>query len=261
MNIPEILKITRSERSSFKYLEKLRWLGKVICPKCGSSNAKKPDLTHKDTRYRCNVCHSRFTVFTDTYLTGCKIKPSKLILSVKLYTLELPVSVISKELGLNYKTVLSLIDKIRQTILVHNSSRKSQITIMELEKSYITGKPDKNGNSKVQIPVFGIREQDGKVSVDVIYNVGRLGNYDFLIVDGHNRMKVDTYSKEQINLIDSFWMYAKERLLRHRGVAPGKLPLYMKELEFRFNNIANDSTEQTILGYLLSTLPDKTITN
>lgn len=257
MTIPEILKITQTEKSSLKYLEGLRWSGKILCPKCGSSEVKTIDFEHKDSRYRCNWCRSRFTVFTDTYLTGCKIKASKLILAVKLYTLELPVSVINKELGLNYKTVLSLVDKIRQTVFNHTSDEKDRIGLIELQEAFSTGKYEDRKGKKPQTPVFGIREQNGKVSVEVVYNIGGLSSYEFLVVDGYNRIKVGTEGRVQTSLLEGFWTYAKDRLSQHRGVAPEKLPLYMKELEFRFNNISNNHVTRIILGYLLDYLPTK----
>jgi transposase len=32
--------------------------------------------------------------------------------------------------------------------------------------------------------------------------------------------------------IKKFWRWAKERLVKHHGVSPKNLPLYLKELEF-----------------------------
>ena len=48
-----------------------------------------------------------------------------------------------------------------------------------------------------------------------------------------------------INGIESFWSYAKERLRKYHGVDQAHFPLYLKELEFRFNY----RTENT-LGFL-----------
>jgi len=48
-----------------------------------------------------------------------------------------------------------------------------------------------------------------------------------------------------INGIEGFWSYAKERLRKYHGVDQAHFPLYLKELEFRFNY----RTENT-LGFL-----------
>lgn len=41
--------------------------------------------------------------------------------------------------------------------------------------------------------------------------------------------------KVYINGIKGFWSFAKERLVKHHGVSKEKFPLYLKELEFRYN--------------------------
>ncbi len=38
-----------------------------------------------------------------------------------------------------------------------------------------------------------------------------------------------------INGIEGFWGYAKERLMKYHGLSPKLFPLYLKELEFRYN--------------------------
>jgi transposase-like protein len=38
-----------------------------------------------------------------------------------------------------------------------------------------------------------------------------------------------------LNKIEGFWFFAKERLMKYRGVDPARFPFYLKELEFRDN--------------------------
>ncbi|MGD0275348.1 MAG: transposase [Syntrophales bacterium] len=38
------------------------------------------------------------------------------------------------------------------------------------------------------------------------------------------------------NGVEGFWSYAKERLIKYHGVSKEKFPLYLKEMEFRYNN-------------------------
>ncbi|MCJ7811945.1 transposase, partial [bacterium] len=42
--------------------------------------------------------------------------------------------------------------------------------------------------------------------------------------------------RNHINGIEGFWSYAKHWLYHYRGVPKGFFPLYMKEIEWRFNN-------------------------
>ncbi len=39
-----------------------------------------------------------------------------------------------------------------------------------------------------------------------------------------------------INGIEGFWSFAKENMAKHHGVSPEKFLLYIKEMEWRYNN-------------------------
>jgi transposase len=62
---------------------------------------------------------------------------------------------------------------------------------------------------------------------------------------GYRHLKVNhnkrfSSVKVCINGLDGFWSWAKERLIKHHGISKEKFPLYLKELEFRYNNRQND---------------------
>jgi transposase len=110
--------------------------------------------------------------------------------------------------------------------------------------------------------VFGILERDGKARVDVVRNVtgetllemaikkvkrcrliytDKFRSYNGLISYGFHHLRIDhgkrfVNGKVYINGIEGFWSFAKERLMKYHGVNPVKFPLYLKELEFRYNN-------------------------
>jgi transposase len=42
------------------------------------------------------------------------------------------------------------------------------------------------------------------------------------------------------SLSGSFWAFARTRLRRFNGVTPRRFPLYLKELEFRYNHRGED---------------------
>jgi transposase-like protein len=58
--------------------------------------------------------------------------------------------------------------------------------------------------------------------------------------------------RSRINGIDSFWLYAKRRLMKFHGIAESTFYLHLKECEFRFNN-----RNQDIYLLLLKTLREK----
>ena len=47
-------------------------------------------------------------------------------------------------------------------------------------------------------------------------------------------------SGEYFDGLEGFWSYAKQRLIKFHGVSKEKFPLYLKEMEFRFNNRNHD---------------------
>jgi transposase len=42
--------------------------------------------------------------------------------------------------------------------------------------------------------------------------------------------------KVYINGLEGFWSYAKERIIKIHGVSKEKFPLYLNEMEFRYNS-------------------------
>ncbi|HLD42140.1 MAG TPA: transposase, partial [archaeon] len=47
-------------------------------------------------------------------------------------------------------------------------------------------------------------------------------------------------SHNHINGIEGFWSYAKERFHKYHGINHDNYPLYLKEMEFRFNHRNED---------------------
>ncbi len=59
----------------------------------------------------------------------------------------------------------------------------------------------------------------------------------------HNRVKHSkTFGKghNHINGIEGFWSFAKERFHKYHGIRKKNYPLYVKEMEFRFNHKNED---------------------
>jgi len=119
------------------------------------------------------------------------------------------------------------------------------------------------------VPVFGILERNGVVRVDVVKDVTarrllemtlrmvRRGSiiytdkfhiYDALMCCGYRHLRVDhgkrfSSGKVYINGLEGFWSYAKQRLAKFHGVSKEKFPLYLKEMEFRYNHRNEDLFE------------------
>lgn len=79
--------------------------------------------------------------------------------------------------------------------------------------------------------------------------------YDSLMFSGYKHMSVDhqkifANGKVYINGIEGFWSFAKERMAKHHGVSPDKFLLYIKEMEWRYNN-RNVDTFSLLIDYVL----------
>jgi transposase len=137
-----------------------------------------------------------------------------------------------------------------------------------MDESYFGGRRTGNRGRGAagKIPVFGILERGGNVRVDVVQNVtgetlltmaikkvkrgsliytDKFRSYNGLISYGFRHMRIDqgkrfVNGKVYINGSEGFWSFAKERLMKYHGLNPKKFPLYLKELEFRYNHCQHD---------------------
>jgi len=62
--------------------------------------------------------------------------------------------------------------------------------------------------------------------------------------------------KIYINGIEGFWSFAKERLMKFHGISPQTFPLYIKEMEFRYNHRDDDTFELTT-NYICDLVPNR----
>ncbi|MEW5997045.1 MAG: IS1595 family transposase [Candidatus Micrarchaeota archaeon] len=122
------------------------------------------------------------------------------------------------------------------------------------------------GSSRKGASLWNSRERGGRVSVQAVPNVqattlihstirkvrrgsivytDKYKGYDSLMFCGYKHLRVNhskhfVRGKVHINGLEGFWAFAKERLIKHHGVSPHKFPLYLKELQFRYNERESD---------------------
>jgi transposase len=170
---------------------------------------------------------------------------------------------------LSYPTVLKAVTLIRVAIVANTKDAQDLLNgEIELEETYFGGRrKGKRGRGAYnKVPVFGILERDGTVRVDVVKDVtaesllsmtvktvrrgsivytDKFRSYDALMFCGYRHLRIDhgkrfATGKVYINGLEGFWSYAKERIIKFHGVSKEKFPLYLKEMEFRYNNRAKD---------------------
>jgi transposase len=155
-------------------------------------------------------------------------------------------------------------------ILAHSEDYESYAMHgeIELDESYFGGrrKGNRGRGAAGKVPVFGILERKGRVWIQAVPDVSaqtllgltvkkvrrgsiiytdRFRSYDSLMCCGYRHLKVDHESKfvqgrVYINGLEGFWSFAKQRLMKYHGISPRRFPLYLKELEFRYNHRNED---------------------
>lgn len=136
---------------------------------------------------------------------------------------------------------------------------------IELDEAYFGGRrKGKRGRGAAgKSVVFGLLERDGRVYTKVVESVSAeelmrhiktktrkgsvyytdafrgyqsLKRYGKHHTVSHNRTLVDRRTRNHINGIEGFWSYAKHILYNYRGVSKYHFPMYLKEIEYRFNH-------------------------
>ncbi len=266
MDISTYEQLIKSESTARKYLLGYCWKNhQRFCPHCRGRKLYKLG----DGRRRCARCRYTFHDFTRRWINTGGLTPGQWLRIIKLFELELSTRKIATQLGLAYNTAYKAVHTIRRAILAHSQDFQSLLGgEVELDESYFGGrrKGRRGRGAAGKVPVFGILERNGHVQVEVVPNVKaetvlnltikkvRRGSivytdkfkiYDALMFCGYRHLKVDhgkhfSQGRVYINGLEGFWSWAKERLIKHHGVAPRTFPLYLKELEFRYNNRKND---------------------
>jgi transposase-like protein len=201
------------------------------------------------------------------YANRSKISEKKIRQIVKLFSIDLDASQITKISGLNRNTINRYLTGIRRRIAEFCESQSPFSGEVEVDESFfgarrVKGKRGRGAFGKTI--VFGIFRRNGSVFTEIVPDCRRAtlqavirGRVDlesvihsdgwrgynglvdlgykkhFRVNHGQNQF---VHDKSHINGIESFWGYAKTRLSRFRGMNKKTFYLHLKECEFRFNN-------------------------
>jgi len=201
------------------------------------------------------------------YIKSSHISESKFRQLLKCFSQELTASQTAALTSLNRKTVDRIYLLLRIRIAQHCQDESPFKGDLEVDESYfgprrVTGKRGRDAGSKTI--VFGLLKRKGKVYTQivpdckkttlqaiirgkadissVIHSDGWPG-YDGLVDVGYEKHYRVNHSENEfskgngihVNGIESFWAFAKHRLVKFKGIPDNKFTLHLKETEFRFN--------------------------
>lgn len=264
MPIKDFVSLVKSDSAAKRALLKLRCKkGRLFCTACGSLKTRR----HTAGRYRCQRCRYCFGPFTGTWWGRLRLPWRTSLWLLKLFELEVTAHQAARQVGVSWPTAHRAFQLFRRALLAHNRPALLQREV-EADESYFGGRrKGKRGRGAAgKIPVFGILERKGRVQVTVVPNVtaqtllhetvkmvrrgtlvytDKYKGYNTLTFCGYRRLQVNhrrrfARGKVHINGLEGFWSYAKGKLLKHHGVAPAHFPLYLFEMEFRYNNRGTD---------------------
>ena len=281
MDLNSFETLFRSQHRSRLFFVKACWKNyRRFCIKCKGYKIYR--ITGK--RFRCKRCGYTFHDFSGRWINSLRISPKQWLWIIKCFELELSARKIASQIGLSYPTVLKAVTLIRLAIVAHSRDAEELLAgEIELDEAYFGGRrKGKRGRGAFnKVPVFGILERNGVVAVTAVTDVSaetllnhtvkivrrgsivytdKFRSYDALMFCGYKHMRIDhtqrfSNGKVYINGLEGFWSYAKERLIKHHGVSKQKFPLYLKEMEVRYNNRHNNIFT-LLVKYLCDLVPD-----
>ena len=266
MDIKTFENIIKTENSARLYFRKKCYKkSRIFCTRCKSTKIYRI----KGKKYRCKKCKYTFHDFTGRWINKLNCSFKTWMWLIKLFELEVSAFKTAVQSKVSYPTVLKAFDLIRYSILASADDAEELLCgEIELDESYFGGrrKGKRGRGAGGKVPVFGIYERNGVVRVEVVTDVSaknlldmtiktvrrgsivytdKFRSYDSLMFCGYRHLRVDhgrrfVTGKVYINGLEGFWSYAKQRLMKFHGVSKEKFPLYLKEMEFRYNNRNHD---------------------
>lgn len=200
------------------------------------------------------------------YFTRSHISEGVFRRIVKDFAADVTAEMTASHAGLERKTVNRLFMRFRCRLKDLCEDEDPLTGEVEVDESYfgprrVRGKRGRGARGK--IPVVGLLRRGGHVYTHVVLNCERKQlmpiiqgkvlsgstihtdgwtSYDGLVLRGYRHYRIHHHENEfargknHINGIESFWSYAKRRLLKFNGTRKQYFVLHLKESEFRWNH-------------------------
>lgn len=271
----DMQKSLNTEEKCREHLEKLRWNGEPICPKCGSQRENHYRIKTRGEykgRYKCKDCALPFSVTVGTIFEKSTIPLQKWFMAIFLFTTGkkgISSLQLHRSIGVTQKTAWFMLQRLRNS--VYNRVEFQFEGITQVDETFIGGK-NKNRNKdkkvaktqgrslKTKTPVFGmlnagmvytkvVRNTKGKTLKTIIRSKVKGGSvvvsdgwmgYRGLLDYNHkiiqHNLGIFKSGPYHTNGIEGFWSHLKRGLIgMYQFVSPKHLHLYCEEFAYRYN--------------------------
>jgi transposase len=237
------------------------------CIYCGSFRVTKTARGY----VKCNTCSKQKSLS----------KLRREIAIIKGFYQQQPAYRLASDLNLDVKVVTRIYQRLREVLFHTTALEGAKLSgEIELDESYFGGRRKglRGRGATGKSIVFGLLERDGRVYTKVVEDVSAetlmahieqhtrkgsvyftdafrgyqsLQRYGKHLVVNHSKEFVNKNTKNHINGIEGFWSYAKHILYNYRGVSRYHFPMYLKEIEYRYNH-KNDNVFKLLLKLYFS---------
>jgi len=216
-------------------------------------------------RWKCKRCKKVGRYHKPkTWISGLRKTRKYLKKLVRYFVLGVPSYRLRFEGPVSIKSIQHLFKTIREAIYQESLRELSPLSgKLEMDETMFGGRrPGKRGwGAEGKVVVFGIYQRNGQVLTfpvpsratetlhpiikehtkpGSLYYTDDWHAYASLPVKGRHviisKEKGTPKGRDHLNGIEGFWSYAKHWLHQYRGVPKEYFYLYLKEIEFRFNN-------------------------
>jgi len=264
MTLVDISRMYPTDERCRELLARLRWPNGVECTRCKGKNIASLNGYGK---YWCAECSYQFSVAVDTIFHDSHLPLTKWFLAAYLITESrkgISANQVKRMLGISYKTAWFLCHRIRSAML--DTERKMLDGIVEIDETYVGGKPRVNRPRRKKQVVVGIRKRGGELrlvrvsnatakSIRKVINDNVSQDVDVIITDesvvypfaldkGQRRIHKTIRHKDKIyvsgkihtNTVENSFSLLKRGIIgTWHNVSVKHLPAYLEEMVFRFN--------------------------
>jgi transposase-like protein len=205
------------------------------------------------------------------YIFRSKISEAKFRQLVRLFCVDLNATQIAQVTGLNRNTVNRLLQGIRERFAFACEAESPVSGEVEVDESYFGARRVRGirgRGARGKTIVFGLFNRHGRVYAEIVPDCSRATlqgvirgrvdpesvihsdgwrGYNGLVDLGYQKHYRVQHGENEFandhshsNGIESFWAYAKTRLVRFRGMQKHTFYFHLKECEFRFNHRHQD---------------------